>query len=192
MSSAFSLDLICHQEKNPIIYLRGVQLCTQHLIIHLSRIRTNRETSLTMECSFIQLILSISLSFDRSVRSNRIIYKYFLNISKAIFPQNYICNWNNWCNNLGLIDSPFHWRSWSTQILIRKRKKRINDLKWTHINTNILYLSDSLRNNKKTKEDTYIIYKTRDVTKRTNDESCFCINLFLFYFRNEDNSRQFC
>ena len=69
MSSAFSLDLICHQEKNPIIYLRCVQLCTQHLIIHLSRIRTNWETSLTMECSFIQLILSISLSFDRSVIS---------------------------------------------------------------------------------------------------------------------------
>ena len=62
MSSAFSLDLICNQEKNPIIYLRPVQLCTQHLIIHLSRIRTNWETSLTMECSFIQLILSINIS----------------------------------------------------------------------------------------------------------------------------------
>ena len=73
-----------------------------------------------------------------------------------------------------------------------KKKKRINDLKCSHINTNILYLSDSLHNNNKTKEDTYIIYKTRDVTKRTNDESCFCINLFLFYFWNEDNSRQFC
>ena len=70
MSSAFSLDLICNQEKNPIIYLRPVQLCTQHLIIHLSRIRTNWETSLTMECSFIQLILSI-----------------YINISKVIFPK---------------------------------------------------------------------------------------------------------
>ena len=72
MSSAFSLDLICNQEKNPIIYLRPVQLCTQHLIIHLSRIRTNWETSLTMECSFIQLILPI--------------YPY-TNISKVIFPK---------------------------------------------------------------------------------------------------------
>ena len=55
MSSAFSLDLICNQEKNPIIYLRCVQLCTQHLIIHLYRIRTNWENSFIVECSFIPI-----------------------------------------------------------------------------------------------------------------------------------------
>ena len=145
-----------------------------------------------MECSFISLILWITLSNNRSDPLGQIglhIHKHI----KIYFPQNSIGNRKEWCNNLGLIDSSIYWRScWSTKILIRKRKKRINDLKCTHINTHILLLSDSLQNNNKTKEDTYIIYKTRDVTKQTNDESCFCINLFLFYFRNEDNSRQFC
>ena len=77
MSSAFSLDLIGNQEKNPILYLRCVQLCTQHLIIHLSRIRTNWENSFIVECSFIPIDI-----VDKALY----IYTY-IDISKGIFPK---------------------------------------------------------------------------------------------------------